>query len=114
MAEKPSEIRDALKQSVAENIIPSSLANKLDDVLKRLDEIAVDDAFEIPNNQQIAPLGPVLQTTPSLDEQPLRDFIRFTRNYEAQPNRDFWVQAQTELGDLGTVRAIQRTCKPAY
>ncbi|MCP4407030.1 MAG: hypothetical protein GY807_04590 [Gammaproteobacteria bacterium] len=101
LAEKPSRLREALKASIEQNIIPGNLADNLDDILKRLQTLAVEAAFEPDDRAATPPLGLLLNTAPDLDEERQHEFVSFTLRYEDDDEGDFWnkLREETNLDD---------------
>jgi hypothetical protein len=77
LAEQPTRIEQALKASLAANVVPSSLDADLDHVLERLEALAVDAAFELESEDGSPSLGAVLRTAPELSEAQRREVVRF-------------------------------------
>ncbi|MGM8898920.1 MULTISPECIES: hypothetical protein [unclassified Psychrobacter] len=109
LAEKPMRWRVALKQAIANHIVPSSLGSQLDDIMQRLSELALDNAFKQEEGDAVAPLGLVVATAAGVTRPQQEQFVRMTLEYEPKPSTDFWQKVQSELSDEKAVRAIQRS-----
>jgi len=106
LAEKPSRLREALEQSIDEDIIPAKLAEQIDRILDQLANLAVSLAF-VPeeDSKQAIPVGAKLETAP-LAPDLQRKVVEFIYRYEGDKN--LWEALATEGGieqtALDTVR----------
>jgi hypothetical protein len=105
LAEKPSRLRETLKASIEKNIIPITLEAKIEVILERLHELAVDVSFEQDDEAATPPLGLLLSTAPGLTVEQQRQFVSFTLRYDG--NGDFWEQAREDMGNEAAIRAVQ-------
>ncbi|MGD2089730.1 MAG: neuraminidase-like domain-containing protein [Candidatus Aminicenantes bacterium] len=108
LAEKPSRLRETLKASIEQNIIPMVLETKIDDLLERLHELAVDVSFEQDNEAAAPPLGLLLSTAPDLNQEQQKQIVDFSLRHETAGQNDFWerLQKETNLDEkaIGTVK----------
>ncbi|MBT3146065.1 neuraminidase-like domain-containing protein [Neptunomonas phycophila] len=109
LAEKPARLRTELKEAIAENIVPRSLATMIDDIIDRLSELAIDAAFVSEADDEIAPIGAVIATTNGLSQNQQKTFVKSMLNYEPGTDSDFWEIVLTELGDDNAIKSVQRT-----
>ncbi|WP_367108739.1 neuraminidase-like domain-containing protein [uncultured Psychrobacter sp.] len=109
LATKSARWRTALKQAIADHIVPSSLGSQLDDIVQRLSELALENAFKQEEGDAVAPLGLVVATAAGVTRPQQEQFVRLTLGYEPKPSTDFWQRVQSELNDEKAVRAIQRS-----
>jgi hypothetical protein len=99
--------RTALQGAIYNHIIPGQLAAKMDEILKRLRELVVEQAFEPPRDEGRASLGSLLSTVlPNKDTQAkfLSAFVEHTGGVTS-----FWetLRGQDEFKDK--VRDLQLT-----
>ncbi|MGH8542927.1 MAG: neuraminidase-like domain-containing protein, partial [Gammaproteobacteria bacterium] len=97
LAEKSARLREALEASIEQNMIPVHMSD-VDSVLERLEELAVEAAFEADNEAPEPPLGAVLATAPDLPQEMRRRFVAFALRYDSdrQGADDFWVKLREE------------------
>ena len=97
LSEKPRRLHEALKTSIAQNIIPAALGEKFDDIIVRLHELALEAAFEYEDDAESQPLGVLLGTVPEFDEEQQRQIVNFRLRYEG-PQEAYFDKLKDETG----------------
>ncbi len=96
-SEKPERWGAALKTSLEQNLIPSGLAAQTDYILQRLRELALQYAFEMPGDEQEAPIGIVLSSS-GLSAAKQREVVAALQHHEPAPDQDEWESLRERAG----------------
>src|SRR5690606_16327952 len=96
LAEKPSRIRDALKASIDARIIPAGLGRDLDGILRSLQRMAIEAAYEASGEDRIAALGQAARYSGIPRDLGVK-FVEFSLAYEGDESA-FWDEARKAVG----------------
>jgi hypothetical protein len=101
LSEKPSRLREALKASIEAHVVPVDVGDDLDEILQRLEELAIAAAFEQDEEAETPRLGVLLSTAPDLSLDQQTQAVRFARTHYESSVDDFWsgLSEQTGLSD---------------
>ncbi len=97
VAEKPERWGVALKTSLEQNLIPAGLATQTDYIQQRLREIALQYAFEMPDEGEEAPIGVVLSSS-GLSDSKQREVAAVLQHHEPSPDQDEWESLRERAG----------------
>jgi hypothetical protein len=95
LAETPGRLSAALKQAVAENLVPATLGARIDAVLERLDQLALERATSAKPDERWTDFGEWIATSP-LPQQQQAKLIRLARAHDGK--QDFWEALSREPG----------------
>ncbi|MDP8930668.1 MAG: Tc toxin subunit A [Actinomycetota bacterium] len=98
LAEEPARLAEALGAAIEANIVPAELGDQTEEILQRLEELAVEAADVESEELPGPPVGVVLQTAP-ITEDERREFIRFTRRHGDVTEPWKRLGEETNLGD---------------
>lgn len=114
LLEKNSRWHEALSASITQNIIPKELEAKIDEILERLQGMALDVAFDEDKDSSELPLGVILNTVEEMTDQQRREFVSFSHRFEAKEGVEFWqeVSDQTNL-ESKTIQAVRFSIESA-
>lgn len=101
--------RRAIEDALAANIIPSSLKDNINEILRQLKQTAVQLALDVPEGQENTSLAPLLSTTGLSPAQQSALLTRYSLHQGTI--QEFWASLKTdpELGQPELVEGVQFT-----
>ncbi len=104
---------NALKSALAKHIVPAGLEQKFDDIVEQLDQMAVDSAFEVGQDDTAEPpVGALVATASDVDADVQKTFVRFSLDNADDPN--FWQRFVEQSGvEEAAVQSLQFTLQSA-